>query len=356
MKTRFLKQQDMFKTKYFYVIVTLLVFGFSQASLAQNIVVTGKVFDGSSAKKETIPGVGIRQVVQGKEAFLGQTDIEGNFKVTVNPNAELHFSYIGMVTETINVAGRKSFNVTLHADTKSLKEVTVTAGYVTKTKALSTGSAITVSGKDLQGAPTGDVMSLLQGKVAGMNIQNNTGAPGFRGSVSIRGLSNINTSGSGNEAFLTPTAPLYVIDGVPVDDNSTFSYGFQQAGPGVSPASQIPAEDIEDITVLKDAAATALYGSRGAYGVILITTKRGSSKVPVVRYSGSAFLSTVPQLRSVIGGKDERLTRINQILGNDTSRNHALNAINGLDFLSDSLNAYYNNSTNWQSYFYRPKI
>ena len=354
MKTRFLKQQDMFKTKYFYVIVTLLVFGFSQTTLAQNIVVTGKVFDGSSAKKETIPGVTIKQVYQGKETFLVQTDMDGNFKVTVNPNAELRFSYIGMVTEAIKVAGRKSFNVTLESDTKSLKEVKITTGYVTKTKTLSTGSAITISGRDLQGAPTGDVISLLQGKVAGMNIQNNTGAPGFRGSVSIRGLSNVNTSGSGNNAFLTPTAPLYVIDGVPVDDNATFSYGFQQAGPGVSPASQIPAEDIEDITVLKDAAATALYGSRGAYGVILITTKRGSSKVPIIRYNGSGFLSTVPQLRSVIGGKDERLTRINQILGNDTSRVHALNSINGLDFLSDSLNAYYNNSTNWQSYFYRP--
>lgn len=344
----------MFKTKYFYLIVTLLVVGLSHLAMAQNVVVTGKVFDGSSAKRETIPGVSIKQVYQGKETFLGQTDSDGNFKFTVNPNVELHFIYVGMATEVVKVAGRKSFNITLQSDTKSLKEVKITAGYITKTKALSTGSSVTISGKDLQGAPTGDVISLLQGKVPGMNIQNNTGAPGFRGSVSVRGLSNVNTSGSGNNAFLTPTAPLYVIDGVPVDDNATYSYGFQQAGPGVSPASQIPAEDIEDITVLKDAAATALYGSRGAYGVILITTKRGSSKVPVVRYSGATFLNTVPQLRSVIGGKEERMTRIDQILLNDTSRNHALNAINGIDFLSDSLNAYYNNSTNWQSYFYKP--
>lgn len=354
METRFLKQQDMFKTKYFYVIVTLLLLGFGQTALAQNIVVTGKVFDGGSARKETIPGVSIKQVYQGKETFLAQTDMDGTFKVSVNPNAELVFSYVGMSSERVKVAGRTSISVTLQSDSKSLREVKVTAGYVTKSKTLSTGSAVTISGKDLQGAPTGDVMSLLQGKVAGMNIQNNTGAPGFRGTVAIRGLSNINTSGSGSEAFLTPTSPLYVIDGVPVDDNETFSYGFQQAGPGVSPASQIPAEDIEDITVLKDAAATALYGSRGAYGVILITTKRGNSKVPIVNYQGTGFLSTVPQLRSVIGGKAERLTRIQQILANDTSRLHALNAINGLDFLSDSLNAYYNNSTNWQSYFYKP--
>jgi TonB-linked SusC/RagA family outer membrane protein len=344
----------MFITKYFHLIVILLVFGFSQTASAQNIVVTGKVFDGNSTKKQTIPGVSIKQVLKGKEVFLSQTDHNGNFRVTADVNAELHFSYVGMTTEIIKVAGRKNFDVTLYSDTKTLKEVPITQGYITKTKTLSTGSSVTISGKELQGTPTGDVITLLQGKVAGLNIQNNTGAPGFRGSVSIRGLSNINTTGVGNNAFLTPTSPLYVIDGVPVDDNTDYSYGFQQAGPGVSPASQIPAEDIEEISVLKDAAATALYGARGAYGVILITTKRGSSKVPVISYNGSTFLSTVPQLRSVIGGKDERLSRINQILGNDTSYYRALNSINGLNFLSDSLNAYYNNSTNWQSYFYRP--
>ncbi|MGY3053007.1 TonB-linked SusC/RagA family outer membrane protein [Pedobacter sp. UYEF25] len=345
----------MFKMKYFYVIVTLLVCGFYQTSSAQSIVVTGKVFDGSTAKKETVPGVTIRQNKPGNEGYLGQTDSKGNFRITVDANAEISFSFVGLLSQTIKVAGRKTINVTLQVDSKSLKDVEIkTQGYISKTRTLSTGSSITISGEDIQGAPTGDVISLLQGRVAGLNVQNNTGAPGFRGNVSVRGLSNINTSGAGNNAFLTPTAPLYVIDGIPVDDNATFSYGFQQAGPGVSPASQIPAEDIDNIQVLKDAAATALYGSRGAYGVILITTKRGNSKVPIVRYNGSGFLSTVPQLRSVIGGKEERLTRINQILGNDTSANHALNAINGIDFLSDSLNAYYNNSTNWQSYFYRP--
>jgi len=344
-------KQNIFPMKYFYTIVILLIFGFQNLAIAQQrIVVTGTVIDGSSKSKETIPGV---SVTSGGSS-LGITDNNGKFRVTVANNASLTFSYVGYESITVKVNNRTNISVTMGVDNKTLKEVTVTAGYQTKTKTLMTGSAVTISGKDIQGQPASDVMSLLQGKVAGLNIQNNTGAPGFRGSVTIRGISNINVSGSGSSSYLTPTSPLFVIDGVPVDDNTDYSYGFQQAGPGVSPASQIPPEDVEDITVLKDAAATALYGSRGAYGVILITTKRGNSKVPVVRYNGSAFMSTVPQLRSVIGGKGERLLRVDQILRYDTSYNHAIDLINSTPFLSDSLNAYYNNSTDWQSYFYRP--
>src|SRR5690606_34660598 len=197
--------------------------------------------------------------------------------------------------------------------------------------------------------PTGDIMSLLQGKVAGLNIQNNVGSPGMRGSVVIRGISNINVTGSGDNAFLTPTAPLFVIDGVPLDENNNFEYGFDQAGPGISPLSLIPTEDVENIEVLKDGQATSLYGSRGAYGVILITTKRGKSKVPIIQYTTNFFMSTPPKLRNVIGGKDERLIRINQIMRNDTSYYNALDLVNRTTFLSDSLNPYYNNSTDWQS-------
>lgn len=348
---RYKLKQNIFPMKYFYTIVLLLIVGFQNlANAQQRIVVTGVVTDGSSKSKETLPGVSITS----GGSSLAITDMNGKFRVTVANNASLTFSYVGYETTTIKVNNRTNISVSLSVDSKTLNEVKVTAGYQTKSRTLTTGSVVTISGKDIQGQPAGDVISLLQGKVAGLNIQNNTGAPGFRGSVTLRGISNINVSGSGNSSFLTPTSPLYVIDGVPVDDNTNYSYGFQQAGPGISPASQIPPEDIEDISVLKDAAATSLYGSRGAYGVILITTKRGNSKVPVVRYNGAAFMSTVPQLRSVIGGKGERLLRIDQILRYDTAYNHAVDMINSTPFLSDSLNAYYNNSTNWQSYFYRP--
>ncbi|WP_316794518.1 SusC/RagA family TonB-linked outer membrane protein [Pedobacter frigoris] len=336
--------------KYFYTILILLIFGHQNNLFAQQrISVSGVVYDGGSKSKQPLPGVSI--IADNKA--VANTDGEGRFKVTVAADATITFRAIGYKPQSVKVGNRTTINLTLEEDNTTLKEVTVTSGYQTKTRTLNTGSAVTITSKEIQGQPAGDVMSLLQGKVAGLNIQNSTGAPGFRGSVTIRGISNINVTGAGNSTFLTPTSPLYVIDGVPVDDNSDFSYGFQTAGPGTSPASQIPPEDVETITVLKDAAATSLYGSRGAYGVILITTKRGNSKVPVVRYNGSAFMSAVPQLRPVIGGKDERLMRIDQILRYDTSANHAVELINDFPFLSDSLNAYYNNSTDWQSYFYR---
>lgn len=336
--------------RYTYIILIFLTIGtFGFASAQKNIQVTGTVNDASSARKETISGVNINS--GGKS--IGTTDRFGKFSVTVASDATLLFSFVGYDPVTVKVDGRKTINVSLKSNSSLLEEVTVTSGYQTKSKTLMTGSAVTISGKDIQGQPAGDVMSLLQGKVAGLNIQNNTGAPGMRGTVTIRGISDISVAGDGNNAFLTPTSPLYVIDGVPVDDNANYSYGFQQAGPGVSPASQIPAEDIEDITVLKDASATALYGSQGAYGVILITTKRGNSKVPVVRYNGSMFVSAVPQLRAVIGGRGERELIRDQILYNDTSYYHALDMISETPFLSDIYNPYYNNSTDWQSYFYK---
>src|SRR5690606_332531 len=147
-------------------------------------------------------------------------------------------------------------------------------------------------------------------------------------SVAIRGISTLNVQGAGDDAFLTPTSPLYVIDGVPIDEGTNYEYGFQTAGPGVSPIAMIPVEDIQDITVLKDAQATALYGSKGAYGVILVTTKRGNSKVPVVRYVGQMFVNTPPTLRQVLGGVNERRARINQIMQYDTAYHAALKLIN----------------------------
>ena len=334
-----------------YTIFILLVCSVHTNTFAQErIKVTGTVVDGSSNNTGSLASVTI--TLDGK--VISSTDRFGKYSVTVPNNATLIFKLMGYESFTLKVNNRSNIDVRLMSAENVIEEVTVTSGYQTKSRALNTGAVATVSGKDLQGQPAGDVISLLQGRVAGLNIQNNTGAPGMRGTVTIRGISNINVSGSGNESFLTPTSPLYVIDGVPVDDNTEYSYGFQQAGPGVSPASQIPPEDIEDISVLKDAAATSLYGSRGAYGVILITTKRGKSRIPIVRYNGSAFLSMVPKLRAVIGGRDERMMRINQIIKFDTSYYHAIDMVNNTPFLSDSLNAYYNNSTDWQSYFYKP--
>lgn len=317
---------------------------------------------GNAFAQETIRGkvveagndVGIPRVsiLLGKTS-LGQTDPRGNFTVKAKVGSTIRFRIQGFNEKTIEVkANQGDLNIVLSPKDNTIDEAIVVA-YQAKSKETISGSVVTLTAKDIQDVPAANVMELLQGRVAGLNVQNNSGSPGARGSVVLRGISNVNVMGSGEGAFLTPTAPLYVIDGIPVDDNTDFAYGFETAGPGISPLSMIPVEDIQQIDVLKDAQATSMYGARGAYGVILITTKRGKSKVPIVSYTGNFFISTPPTLRQTIGGKEERLMRIRQILAYDTSYYNALANINSTYFLSDSLNPYYNNSTDWQSYFYR---
>lgn len=284
---------------------------------------------------------------------IASTNEVGAFSVSVPDGSILLVKSLGYEDARITVSStKKIFNVTLK-EVDNLIDEAVVIGYQARKKESLTGSAVVITSEDIRDIPAANFTDLLQGKVAGLNVQLNNGTPGMRGSTTIRGISNINVQGSGDQAFLTPTSPLFVIDGVPVDESSNFEYGFQTSGPGISPIAMIPTEDIENITVLKDAQATALYGSKGAYGVILVTTRRGKSKVPIVQYSTNFFLNTPPNLRSVIGGVEERRMRIWQILGYDSTYHSALELINNTPMLADSLNAYYNNNTNWQSYFYR---
>lgn len=300
-----------------------------------------------------IPDVSISTNLGGR---VGKTDARGKFVISIPAEAKtLVFSNIKYETLTRELTSSLTpISVQLTAKKNDIEEVMV-VGYQQRTRETLIGSVAVITAKDIKDVPAANVMELLQGKVAGLNIQNNNGMPGMRGSMSIRGVSNFNVSGGGDEAFMSPSSPLFVIDGIPLDDNGGFEYGFNQAGPGISPISLIPTEDIERIEVLKDAQATALYGSRGAYGVIIITTKRGNSKIPIVQLTSNFFISTPPSLRSVIGGAGERRSRIDQILSYDTSANrysgHEL--IDRTVFLSDSLNPYFNNNTDWQSYFYR---
>lgn len=311
----------------------------------KQVTVTGTITD--AATKETLVGV---SVLSGTKS-LAATDINGKFTVNVEDGSTLTFTYIGYAQQQVKLkAGQTTVNVTMKEQGNEMTEVVI-RGYQKRTREVTTGSSYIVTGKEVQDAPVANVEELLQGKVAGLNIQNNTGAPGMRGSVQIRGLSTLNVSGNGNESFLQPTSPLYVIDGVPMDADKASEFGFEQQGPGVSPLSLIPQEDIASIEVLKDATATSLYGSRGAYGVILIQTVRGNSKIPRVRYNTNLFMRAIPKLRETLGGTYERDLKLAQI------NNYAIFAdrylISNTPFLSDSLNAYYNNSTNWQGVFYQ---
>ncbi len=321
----------------------------AHAQTPKNITIKGVVVERAN-------GLGIPSLVimiSGTQKSAGYTDSDGKFSVTVPEDAELVFRYMGFKTQSIKVKGKTDLKVQMVEDNAtSLKQVQV-IGYTPKTKEVTTGAAVTISGKDIQDVPEANLISLLQGKVAGLNIQNNTGSPGARGSIFVRGLSSIDVQGSGNNAFLTPTSPLFVIDGVPIDANTDYEYGFSGGGPGISPLSLIPAEDVEEITVLRDAQATSLYGSQGAYGVILITTKRGKSKTPIIQYTSNVFINTPPNLKEVLGGNGERALRIWQINTFGKDIYSARQTIDNSPFLADSLNAFYNNSTNWQDLFYR---
>ncbi len=317
--------------------------------MAQTKKVTVTITVSDAATKETLPGAG---VFAGKPPKgLGQTNGNGVLTVSVDDGAILTISYQGYTTKEQKLApGQTRIAINL-SETKTTMNEVVIRGYQKRSRDQTTGSSFIVTGKEVQDVPVANVEQLLQGKVAGLNIQNNTGAPGLRGSVNIRGLSTISTTGSGNETFLQPTSPLYVIDGVPMDADKASEFGFQQQGSGVSPLSLIPQEDIASIEVLKDATATALYGSRGAYGVILIQTIRGQSETPRVRYTGNFYLSKTPKLRETLGGASERAVKVKQIADYRTLDDYYL--LYRTPFLSDSLNAFYNNSTNWQAIFYQ---
>lgn len=316
-------------------------------TFAQEVTITGEV---KSQEDNTVLRGATVYLMPARRA-LASTNNTGHFLVRVPANSTIVFSLQGYKEHTLRVGAQNvDRTILLEPSVAQIDEVVV--GYQARKREDLTATVVSISGKEIQDQPTGNFMNLLQGKAPGVNIQMNTGSPGQMPSISMRGAMSMNVVGSGADAFLTPTSPLFVIDGVPIDVNGGYEYGFNTAGPNISPISMIPPEDIESIDFLLDAQATALYGSRGAYGVILVTTRRGNSKIPIVQYSSTAFLSAVPQLRPTLGGADERRIRVDQVIGYDTTYNAAMQRIHMSPLLADSLNAYYNNSTDWQSIFY----
>ncbi|PTX15261.1 TonB-linked SusC/RagA family outer membrane protein [Pontibacter mucosus] len=214
---------------------------------AQSQTVTGKVTDASSG--QPLPGVAV--IVKGTTTGT-TTGIEGNYSVNVpSGDATLIFNFLGYVAQEVNVSGRSTINVSLSEDAKALEEIVV-VGYSTTTKESFTGTAKVVSAERLESKSVSNVSQALAGEVSGVRIVNTSGQPGTEATVRIRGIGSVN----GNRD------PLYVVDGVPFNGSIN----------SINPA------DIESTTVLKDAAATAIYGSRGANGVIVITTKTGRGK------------------------------------------------------------------------------
>ena len=344
--------------KKIYIVVLICMFPlFAAVGYAQVVEITGHVYERIGNGKEPIPGVTV--VVRdgsGKKGRGALTGMDGAFKVNADKKSTLVFSYMGFRTVEMKVdKASKNMNVFMEESVNAMDE-TVVVAYQAQTRA-DVGAAVTVvKAKDLPPAPVSNVMELLQGGGAGLNVQQNNGAPGSIGTYTIRGISNISVEESGGDYILGSSAPLFVIDGIPQEDVGDYDANGLLAGSGVSPLSSLPFEDIEDITVLKDAAATAQYGSRGAYGVIVITTKRGHASKPEIDFSMDMKVNMPPRLRDVLVGRWERLSRIDQILQNDTSRWNGYYDVNENQALTDSLNPYYNNNMDWQGNFYRRTV
>jgi len=244
--------------KNFLILCGLLLF-MGSSLFGQQIRVTGTVVDANDGS--TLPGV----TVMVKGTTQGTvTDMEGRYELTTASDAVLVFSFIGMLTREVSVDGRSVIDVSMQADMVGLEEVVV-VGYGVQRREAATGAVSVVGEQDLRNMPVTSPERLLQGKVAGLQLNATTGQPGSSTQVRIRGFSSINAS----------SEPLYVVDGVPIvvgDFNIFTSTGNTLAN--LNPG------DIESITVLKDAAAASVYGSRAANGVILITTKRGRAGQP----------------------------------------------------------------------------
>jgi len=338
---------------YYYKLcftVLALLMACSMTYAQQTITVKGRITDVNS--REGLPGVTIIDV-QAKKG-LGITDVQGNFSFSVQEGKTVQFRFVGYREVTMKIT-KPTLYLSLTPENRSLKEAVV-VGYQKRTKETVSGSVAVISGKDLQDVPVSSVQELLQGKVAGLNIQNNTGAPGFRGTVSIRGISQLSITGTGDQTYLATNNPLLVIDNVPVDYDGGFSQSMLQPGAATGPLALIPPDDIQSIEIMKDAQATSLYGSRGANGVIVITTRRGNSPTPVIDINSNVFINLAPQLRPTWGGALERAYRINSILYHSRDMQEARDRLENAQFLTDSLNGFYNNSTNWQGLFYQTTI
>jgi TonB-dependent starch-binding outer membrane protein SusC len=224
---------------------------------AQDIHVTGKVT--TATDKETM--IGVTVVVKGTNIGT-TTDINGIYKILSPSDAILVFSFVGMKTLEILVNGQKEINIELEEDKIDLGEIVV-MGYNTSSKKLITGSFGLVKENEIKEVPIRTIDGVLQGKVAGLNVFMNSGTPGGQTSIKLRGGSSINASNS----------PLIIVDGVPMISRSYGQVGM--SGQEISALSDLNPNDIESMTVLKDASTTAMYGARASNGVILVTTKKG---------------------------------------------------------------------------------
>lgn len=358
-------------TNFSYELIgTSVVIRPKQKAVEEHIV-KGKVLNG---KNEPLPGVTIR--VEGTTVGVA-SDIDGNFTLRLPmEKGTLLFSFVGFKDKKVSFNGTKPLTVQMEENIASLDEVQVIA-YGSQKKRTMVSAISSVKGEDIKELPTYSLESLLQGHMAGVEVNNVSGSPGGGGSiVSIRGYNSFFVDGEGEDKKYG--TPLYVVDGVPMQ-------AFTSPITGTNTLSDIDPSMIESIEVLKDAASASIYGSRAGNGVVLITTKKGRAGQAKFTANASYSWSWLPETPVQSGGKLERYWNLRGLENTitpyrdtdgiwkmplsaddvynyrgdtgyapylDWFRGNANNANNAY-MLQDSLNAFYNNSTDWWRYAYR---
>ncbi|MBB2954044.1 SusC/RagA family TonB-linked outer membrane protein [Sphingobacterium sp. JUb56] len=306
---------------------------------AQVTNITGTIKDD---KGGVLPGITVSEKGTTNQAATGSDGVF-TLKVQKLPTT-IVVRGIGFKSKEQQVQSEKGISIVLATDNSALDEVVV-VGYQRQSAKKSTGAVQVISGKTIEDLPAPSFESLLQGRVAGVNIQNFTGEPGARNTFTVRGNSTISPDLNAEiDLANTMSSPLYIIDGMPLSVTDLANSG----ATGTNYVAGINVNDIESIVIQKDAAGTAVWGSRGANGVIVIRTKRGLSGKPQARVSYYKGITERPQLQRTLGGATERRAKMDIL-----SQYANWSQMRGFNQpLTDSLNPSYNNATDWQDLFY----
>src|SRR5690606_2724852 len=274
-----------------WVLLLLLLFSNYKVYAQEPMVLSGIV---KSADGTPLEGVTVWQ----KDTDNGtQTNEQGFYTLSVIPNATITFEYLGFKTQHLK-ASTNVLNVTMQTDDDTLEELVINAGYYTVTDKERTGSISKITSKEIGQQPVANPLAAMQGRMAGVNITQSSGTPGGGFDIQIRGRNSLRTEGN---------APLYIVDGVPfLSDSQSFSgLSFSiLANTSNNPLQLINPDNIESIEVLKDADATAIYGSRGANGVVLITTKKGMQQPTVFSLQSHTAVGTVARFMKLLNTAD----------------------------------------------------
>lgn len=287
-------------------ILTIFLIAISAISFSQEKTITGTV-----TNPDGQPAIGVTVINLGTNVGA-VTDFDGNYNIKGKSNDILVFSYIGTETQKITVSDQSTINVTLVNSNEELDEVVV-IGYGTEKKSDLTGSVSSVKAEEITKVGAVSLDQALAGRAAGVVVSQSSGQPGGGSAIRVRAISSLNGSD-----------PLYVIDGVPLENNSAGGLGNQDLeSASISPLSMINPSDIESIEILKDASSTAIYGSRGANGVVLITTKKGKTGKGVISIEQDYGLIEIPKFIDVLNSNDfyilnrEAFTNVGNTLTND---------------------------------------